>query len=88
MVNRHDLDSNLPRTRKEILALNQAITYRLQDAFYLEDNKTIPIIPCIGNKKNPYNFNDYSLPSKFTIRTPVAKHLGQLFIRKQRCTST
>ena len=50
MVNRHDLDSNLPRTSKEILALNQAITYRLQDAFYLKDNKTIPIIPCIGNK--------------------------------------
>ncbi|KAI9244703.1 Metallo-dependent phosphatase-like protein [Phascolomyces articulosus] len=54
---RHDLDSkNLPRTKKEILALNQAITYRIQEAFHRKDNTTIPIIPCIGNNDvHPHN---------------------------------
>ncbi|KAG2221671.1 hypothetical protein INT45_002709, partial [Circinella minor] len=53
---RHGLDNDLPRTSKEILALNQAMTYRVQDAFYLNDNKTIPIIPCIGNNDvHPHN---------------------------------
>ncbi|KAI8139379.1 Metallo-dependent phosphatase-like protein [Fennellomyces sp. T-0311] len=52
---RHDLDSKIPRTKKEILALNEAIKNKIQEAFYSE-NRTIPIIPCIGNNDvHPHN---------------------------------
>lgn len=45
---RHDLDKKIPRTKQEILELNHKITTSLQEAFRDENNKTIPIVPCIG----------------------------------------
>lgn len=45
---RHDLDKKIPRTKKEILALNHKVTTSLREAFRDENNKTIPIVPCIG----------------------------------------
>lgn len=45
---RHDLDKKIPRTKEEILALNYKITTALQEEFRDENNKTIPIVPCIG----------------------------------------
>ena len=46
---RHNLDKKIPRTKKEILAINQAATNRIQEAFFSQ-NRTIPIIPCIGKR--------------------------------------
>ncbi|KAJ8660611.1 hypothetical protein O0I10_003659 [Lichtheimia ornata] len=53
---RHDLDKKIPRTKEEILALNYKITTALQEEFRDENNKTIPIVPCIGNNDvHPHN---------------------------------
>ncbi|KAI8989563.1 Metallo-dependent phosphatase-like protein [Pilobolus umbonatus] len=52
---RHDGDADITRTRKEIIGYNEKVTELLKDAFQV-DNRTIPIVPCIGNNDiHPHN---------------------------------
>ncbi|KAI8984202.1 Metallo-dependent phosphatase-like protein [Mycotypha africana] len=53
---RHDGDVKLTRTKKEILGYNKKVTQLIQKAFTLDNNRTLPIVPCIGNNDvHPHN---------------------------------
>lgn len=45
---RHDGDPYITRTKKEIVGYNVKVADLLQSAFRLDNNRTIPIVPCIG----------------------------------------
>ncbi|KAI9481090.1 MAG: Metallo-dependent phosphatase-like protein [Benjaminiella poitrasii] len=53
---RHDGDALITRTKKEILGYNIKVTEALKKAFKLDYNRTVPIVPCIGNNDvHPHN---------------------------------
>ncbi|KAI8098257.1 Metallo-dependent phosphatase-like protein [Gilbertella persicaria] len=53
---RHDGDAYITRTKKEIVGYNQKVTDALKKAFTTKHNRTLPIVPCIGNNDiHPHN---------------------------------
>ncbi|RCI05121.1 endopolyphosphatase [Rhizopus stolonifer] len=53
---RHDGDALITRTKKEIIGYNRKIARLLKKAFTLDDDRTLPIVPCIGNNDvHPHN---------------------------------
>lgn len=46
---RHDGDALVTRTKKEIVGYNVKVADLLKSAFTLDNNRTLPIVPCIGN---------------------------------------
>ncbi|KAI9258666.1 Metallo-dependent phosphatase-like protein [Helicostylum pulchrum] len=53
---RHDGDAYITRTKEEIVGYNVEIAALLKNAFRLENNRTLPIVPCIGNNDvHPHN---------------------------------
>ncbi|KAI9283367.1 Metallo-dependent phosphatase-like protein [Sporodiniella umbellata] len=53
---RHDGDALITRTKKEIVGYNRKISGLLKQAFTLDNNRTLPIVPCIGNNDvHPHN---------------------------------
>ncbi|CEI87801.1 hypothetical protein RMCBS344292_02209 [Rhizopus microsporus] len=53
---RHDGDALITRTKKEIIGYNQKVTRLLKEAFTLDSDRTLPIVPCIGNNDvHPHN---------------------------------
>lgn len=45
---RHDGDALVTRTKKEIVGYNVKVADLLRSAFTLDNNRTLPIVPCIG----------------------------------------
>ncbi|KAI9005442.1 hypothetical protein CLU79DRAFT_781754 [Phycomyces nitens] len=45
---RHDTDLAFPRKEKEIFGYNKKVTRAMRQAFRLNNNSTVPIVPCIG----------------------------------------
>lgn len=69
---RHDLDEEIPRTEKEIVATNELLVHKFQEVFGREDDThlnndlTIPIIPNFGNNDiMPHNIMQPG-PNKWT----------------------
>ncbi|KAG0739662.1 hypothetical protein G6F57_010383 [Rhizopus arrhizus] len=53
---RHDGDALITRTKKEIIGYNRKVARLLKKAFTLDDDRTLPIVPCIGNNDvHPHN---------------------------------
>ncbi|KAI7888909.1 Metallo-dependent phosphatase-like protein [Mucor mucedo] len=53
---RHDADGLITRTKEEIVGYNVQVAELLKEAFRLESNRTLPIVPCIGNNDvHPHN---------------------------------
>ncbi|CEP14577.1 hypothetical protein [Parasitella parasitica] len=53
---RHDGDALVTRTKKEIVGYNVKVADLLRSAFTLDNNRTLPIVPCIGNNDiHPHN---------------------------------
>lgn len=47
-LDRHDADALITRTKEEIVGYNVQVAELLKEAFRLENNRTLPIVPCIG----------------------------------------
>jgi hypothetical protein len=52
MTFRHDGDAYVPRTKKEIIGYNIRVSSLLKEAFRLDNNRLLPIVPCLGKSGN------------------------------------